>query len=417
MGGSGGLGAYVAGAVARGSGGIAALDGLRALAVLLVLARHIVRPFHDPQAPLFALFGWDAMTPLLNGWIGVDLFFVLSGFLIGGHLLRAQGEGRFALAPYLIQRALRILPAYVAVLAIVALGLVPYYPLAEEALGLRLAYHLLFLQDYLPADIVVAFWSLGVEEKFYLLAPLLGAAALALGDVRARLALVLAAAALGPLLRLATMLAHPGVTDYESFFPLFRSPFHVCLDPLCLGLAVALLWRERERWPWLWSGTVPHAAFWSGAMLLALLVLPAPMLDDGVTGFDQTLQPTLVALACAGLLWGALGGAGPRRWLEGGAARVLARLAYTLYLVHLPLVPLSLVLAGAAPGDGLAGLLAALPVFLALSGGAALALTLAVEHPGLILKDRLSRADRAPASSPLAAPCAAGALTKELRGG
>ena len=65
------------------------------------------------------------------------------------------------------------MPAYYAVLLIVAFGLVSFYPVPAENWGFRLAYHLLFLQDYLPADFNVVFWSLGVEEKFYLLAPFL----------------------------------------------------------------------------------------------------------------------------------------------------------------------------------------------------------------------------------------------------
>ena len=129
--------------------------------------------FYDAAHPLLPIAGWDAAAPLLNGWVGVDLFFVLSGFLISKHLLAQRETSKgLALGPYLVKRALRIVPAYYAVLLVVAAGLVPLYAVPQEALALRLGYHALFLQDYLPANIVVVFWSLGVEEKFYLLAPL-----------------------------------------------------------------------------------------------------------------------------------------------------------------------------------------------------------------------------------------------------
>lgn len=100
----GGLPGYLA--MERSPSALAELDGLRAFAILLVLARHALRPFHDGAQPLLPIAGWDVATPFLNGWIGVDLFFVLSGFLISRHLLaRHRDPGGLALAPYLAKRA------------------------------------------------------------------------------------------------------------------------------------------------------------------------------------------------------------------------------------------------------------------------------------------------------------------------
>ena len=154
---------------ARDADGIAALDGLRAAAILLVLARHAVMPFRADGGMAFEVFGWQIATPLVNGWIGVDLFFVLSGFLISHSIIRRR-DG-FRLGRYVARRALRIVPAYYAMLGIAAAGAIPFYTVDPELLGLRILYHALFLQDYLPSGIVVAFWSLGVEEKFYIAAP------------------------------------------------------------------------------------------------------------------------------------------------------------------------------------------------------------------------------------------------------
>ena len=95
-------------------GAIAPLDGLRAIAILLVLFRHGVRPFYVPGEPAIGFLGWDAMTPMINGWAGVDLFFVLSGFLVSYHILkRWSAEFRVSeLRDYLVKRILRIVPAY-----------------------------------------------------------------------------------------------------------------------------------------------------------------------------------------------------------------------------------------------------------------------------------------------------------------
>ena len=66
---------------------------------------------------------------------------------------------------------MRILPAYYVVLGVAAAGWIPFFAVDADLLGLRVIYHALFLQDYLPSNIVIAFWSLGVEEKFYIAAP------------------------------------------------------------------------------------------------------------------------------------------------------------------------------------------------------------------------------------------------------
>ncbi len=150
---------------------IAWLDLLRSVAVLLVLFRHGERAIVQattappPDSPLHHLS--------INGWVGVDLFLVLSGYLIGKNLLRNfSTTSTIGVKSYLRARILRIVPAYVFVLVVIVAGLVPEYSIPSEHLGRRVLYHLLFLQDYLPANINVVFWSLGVEEKFYLFAPL-----------------------------------------------------------------------------------------------------------------------------------------------------------------------------------------------------------------------------------------------------
>jgi peptidoglycan/LPS O-acetylase OafA/YrhL len=376
----------------RSPGALAELDGLRAIAILLVLARHAVRPFHDAATPLLPIAGWDAAAPLLNGWVGVDLFFVLSGFLISKHLLAQRDRtGGLALGPYLAKRALRIVPAYYAVLLVVAAGLVPLYVVPQDAMALRLGYHALFLQDYLPANIVVVFWSLGVEEKFYLLAPLILAAVMTWRRPEVQLGAVAAMVLIGPALRLATTLTHPPSDQYTLFFQAFRSPFHACIDALMIGVLCALLYHHRDRLPWL-GRQVATLGLWSAFGLLGWLLLTAPLLEQ-IDDFDRILQPLLIALGAGGVLGGIVLSARPVPILRGYSLFVLARLSYSLYLVHLPLIPGVVWLVdgplGLAYAPHALRFAAFLPLFAMSSLLAAACLHYLVEKPFLLLKDRL----------------------------
>ncbi|MEM7026136.1 MAG: acyltransferase [Pseudomonadota bacterium] len=379
-------------AMKRSPSALAELDGLRAIAILLVVARHAAQPFYAETQTIVPIAGWDIAIPMLNGWMGVELFFVLSGFLIAKHLLGLrQAPERVALGPYLAKRALRIVPAYFAVLLIVAAGLVPLYEVEQQRLTGRVVYHLLFLQDYLPADIVVVFWSLGVEEKFYLLAPLILGAALWLRDPRAQLAFVSLLVLLGPLARFTSDVVHPEVEDYGPFFLMFRAPFHACIDPLMMGVLCALLYHYRARFSWVQQPAVAKFVLWFGVLLLGWFLLSHRLMAE-IGWFDKVPQPLLIALAAGAVLYGVLMWGGPLPLLRGLALLVLARLSYSLYLVHMPLIPgviwmveHPLGLAGASLGLRFAVFL---PLFAAASMLAALVLHYVVEKPFLLLKDR-----------------------------
>jgi peptidoglycan/LPS O-acetylase OafA/YrhL len=143
-----------------------ALDVLRSLAILMVIACHTLTPTKAAGLPenLFTRF------PLVRGgWTGVDLFFVLSGYLIGRQLWRElQRTQKIDVGRFMIRRGLRIWPLYYAVLAFTVLvveagrfGFGDWWPDA------------LFLSNYIGPQVVHGGWSLCVEEQFYLLAPVL----------------------------------------------------------------------------------------------------------------------------------------------------------------------------------------------------------------------------------------------------
>ena len=282
-----------------------------------------------------------------------------------------------------MKRALRIVPAYLFVMFVVIAGLIPGYKIVEAHLGFRVGYHLLFMQDYLPANIVVAFWSLGVEEKFYLLAPVLLIALTALPRSSQRVGVLLFAVVVAIILRFCTALSYPELASYPEYFRNFRSPFHLSYDGLLLGVLCATVYREKKLSTWLSSGNRPQYLFWCGCVAI-IGFLSVENLLGNITLFDKIFQPTIIGLAFAAILLGVLLGAGEGCHLKSDSLLFLSRISYPLYLIHLPLIPLASVLSGSG-----SSFLAFFAVFAVLSLAAALFIHFVVEKPFLILKDRI----------------------------
>lgn len=152
----------------HGLGYRADIDGLRAVAVLSVVAAHA------------------GINRLAGGFVGVDVFFVISGFLITGLIVRDLQRGRFSLIGFWVRRARRILPAlFVVTIATIAAGWFVLLPVDFAGLGKSIVAMLLFVSNvlfwretgYFETDSqfkpLLHTWSLSVEEQFYLLLPLL----------------------------------------------------------------------------------------------------------------------------------------------------------------------------------------------------------------------------------------------------
>lgn len=155
----------------------AGLDGLRAVAATIVVVFH---------------FGGPVMRPL-QGWVGVQVFFALSGFLITTLALREVSRtGRLDFRAFYLRRFFRIAPVYLVVLGVVVLqGEIDGAGRAQ--LRAALPYYLTFLNDIAPHAAYVHTWTLGIEQKFYLLWPLLAFALV--GRTRGRLVAGVAAIA------------------------------------------------------------------------------------------------------------------------------------------------------------------------------------------------------------------------------
>lgn len=143
----------------RPSENVAVLDILRSLAILLVFGIHFAVEFRaSASVSKFPLIHW--------GWSGVDLFFVLSGFLIGKQLWKELARtGQIRIKDFLLRRGLRIWPLYFSFIALLWVEVLCFGRSAKGLLG-----DTLFLSNYLPHQIGGG-WSLSTEEQFYVLAP------------------------------------------------------------------------------------------------------------------------------------------------------------------------------------------------------------------------------------------------------
>ena len=398
--------------LARPANRLAPLDGLRAIAVLWVVAFHGVLFFgpHVAAPALAALVTRPWAHAALQGDLGVDLFFVLSGFLIARMLLDERAEaGSIRLGRFWARRALRLMPAYWAALALVAL----LFPVNRETAWTNV----LYLNNFVSFD--HAFmgwaWSLAIEEQFYLLAPLL---LLAIGPPRTwHLALFAGLAALGLGARAWTLAGLGlGATGLPLVPPWFMGQLH---DPAFVAYWDALYIKPHTRGGALAIGVVaaylardgrftarlaaPAAA--GGLALAGLALMAAPTLASrlGVPGAPRALPEALsvaylvghhhvFALGTAAVLLATTSGAasGPARWLGAALAgrwwQPFAQLSYAAYLVNPLAVGALYALAaprlGASPANAWAWVLASA----ALTFGLALLLHLAVERPFMNLR-------------------------------
>ena len=302
------------------------LDGLRGVAIIFVLLFHFVGFAVDFGAP--PILNW-LVPPTSLGWSGVDLFFVLSGFLIGGILLDARESPNYFRVFYR-RRVCRIFPLYFAVLVVILIvahfarppleamfkPAIPWPFLATFCQNFWMAIHNRF-----GALAVAPTWSLAVEEQFYLTLPAV------IYFVRpTRLIWVFTGGMiLAPLIRLAMFLASPRLL--AAIYVLLPCR----MDSLLFGVAVAYLLRRPGAWEY---ARAHRRQLWTLTELLTAicaLFLYRPSAIDPVT--------MLAGYDCMGLLFTcvlvlSLIDEGLMKVLQAKWLMALGGISYCVYLIH-----------------------------------------------------------------------------------
>ncbi len=306
---------------------VPSLDGIRGVALLLVLA-HNVSPFDEPRSVSEQVAGL-----FLNpGWVGVQLFFVLSGYLITGILLDSRKSPSY-FRVFMGRRVLRIFPLYYATLFVVY-GLLPLVG-ALPASFVQDQKNQIFLWTYLvnwsgPLGYGVAmlphFWSLAVEEQFYLVWPLVVRRC----TPTRLLGLTLVLAAIAFACRVAIRAL--GLDSDMAY------TFTVCrMDALALGGTVAAALRLEggaARFMRLRSKLLAASV----ALLVACAVITSGFARNSAV--SQTIGYTLLALAFAALIAGAVGDhlSGARgvtgRFFAHPVLRAFGKYSYGMYVFH-----------------------------------------------------------------------------------
>jgi peptidoglycan/LPS O-acetylase OafA/YrhL len=297
------------------------LDLLRACAIVLVLLTHYGG--FVAQAPMFGALGEI-------GWAGVDLFFVLSGYLIGNQILAPVSRGEdFSLKVFFMRRLLRTLPNYYVVLAVYLL--LPHSPIAGKTMAP--VWRFLTFTQNIGLNYGQTFthsWSLCIEEQFYLVLPLVVLALVRAGrSPRLLWCALVAAVAVGMTAR--------GIA-FSNGKDVFAAPVYyssLCrFDELLPGVAIAML---KNFHPALLKRILRYGNTLLAAGLAATVAVLYGVMNEAPTAFmASTFGFSLVAAGFALLTCAALSPGCVLNRLRVPGASQLALWSYAVYLAHKP---------------------------------------------------------------------------------
>ncbi len=312
------------------------LDGIRGVAVLAVVLYHYT--IIGPGAPFNTILYWGRAAFRL-GWSGVDLFFVLSGFLIGGILLDARKSPRYFRTFY-ARRGFRILPLYFLWIALYPLAVwaysrwgIPFLPRSPQ-LYLRWSLYWVFLQTLtfsfpIPYRTVAYYWlgptwSLALEEQFYLVvAPLVR-----ILNTRRLLYVLLGSLIACPALRL------------FSYFDWLHSHWVIPLmlaraDSFAAGILAAIAWKTPAARAWL--AARKSLLSWTLAVLFVGPLIFTKWYASSDDLLAQALKLEFMAIFFALMILTVLtNSSGWLAWLmRNSALREMGRLSYCIYIIHL----------------------------------------------------------------------------------
>ena len=296
------------------------IEGLRGLAVGVVVLFHA------------------GLLGMVGGYVGVDVFFVISGFLITGLLLRERTRtGRISLAQFYARRARRILPAALVVLVMTLIaGVSLVAPLDRPGLGLDAAFAAVSASnirfaveagDYFATASTPSpflhYWSLAVEEQFYLIWPVLLVIVARRGRVSRRVSATIVCVIAASF---ATNVFLSDAAVNWAFYSLPTRAWELGLGGLLAALAVGV-----DRIP----TSLRTVGGWAGmaAIGTAVLTFDSSITYPGIAAVLPAFGAALVIAAGSCRL-------GPGRLLEFAPLRAVGRISFSLYLVHWPILVL-----------------------------------------------------------------------------
>ncbi len=310
------------------------LDGIRGLAILMVILYHV-----GPYAGTFT--GNPVLIFVINsmqiGWLGVDLFFVLSGFLITDILLRMREEPNY-FKNFYIRRILRIFPIYYIVVAL----LLVFLPSLEKTRGFQeqssWPFFIFYQQNWLyilkrpVSGYLTVTWSLAIEEQFYLVWP-----ALVKWLDKRRLVIAASAAFIFSLcLRLIISRLSLDL-NYAEEINYYSTPTR--LDGLMVGALIAIAYKSQAWKNWL--ARLAWPVF--GLSMLAMVYI---LTGKSVEPFSKNIMITTWSLTALALLGGALivllKSQPENSWLRiifrNRILTFFGKYSYAMYLIHAPII-------------------------------------------------------------------------------
>ena len=369
-----------------------ALHGVRFFAILSVVQYHVTGVFkrlHGPE------LNEDLSQLSTRIFFGMDLFFILSGFLIGSILIYAHDQhGKLNAPRFYLRRMFRTFPSYYVILTILALT----KPLTRHELG-NLPFEYAFLTNFTKLgseQLVMGWgWSLSIEEQFYLVAPLLFWLLFRLPSNRARIVFLLGTWSLGTVVRLGIWLSKPAWTNMDFMHATYFRTY-TRFDTIICGILLALVQIRYGEAIGRWLMHPFHRALVAIPGVACLWVLLHPAVFDAAPFMLSRvfLWGTFTCVMYFSAILLLLHSDNTfTRFLSAPLFRRLATLGYGVYLVHVPILEFLMPAANALDARGVStfviwGLALVAVMLLALVVG--YVMHILIEKPALRLRQRMA---------------------------